>query len=114
MNKWLRFLQSFCPPSLYEGIEGDLLEQYEADVKSVGEKTARRRFAINTLKFFKPSIILRNRFSFQLINIIMLRNYITIAFRNVLKNKVFSVINIFGLGIGLAACLLIFQFVSFE
>lgn len=44
----------------------------------------------------------------------MFRNYLTIAFRNVVKNKVFSAINIFGLGIGLAACLLIFQFVSFE
>ena len=44
----------------------------------------------------------------------MLRNYFTIALRNVAKNRVFSAINIFGLGIGLAACLLIFQFVSFE
>jgi len=44
----------------------------------------------------------------------MLRNYLIVALRNVLKNKVFSAINIFGLGIGLAACLLIFQFVSFE
>src|SRR6185295_14411389 len=37
-----------------------------------------------------------------------------VAFRNVLKSKVFSSINILGLGIGLAACLLIFEFVSFE
>src|SRR5687768_6942684 len=44
----------------------------------------------------------------------MLRNYLTIALRNVAKNKVFSAINIFGLSIGLAACLLIFQFVTFE
>lgn len=44
----------------------------------------------------------------------MLQNYFTIALRNVSKNKVFSAINIFGLSIGLAACLLIFQFVSFE
>jgi putative ABC transport system permease protein len=44
----------------------------------------------------------------------MLRNYLIIAFRNVAKNKVFSAINIFGLSIGLTACLLIFQFVSFE
>ncbi|MBT1686925.1 ABC transporter permease [Dawidia soli] len=44
----------------------------------------------------------------------MLRNYLTIALRNVLKNKVFSGINILGLGIGLAACLLIFQFVRYE
>lgn len=44
----------------------------------------------------------------------MIRNYLTIALRNILKNKVFSGINIFGLGIGLAACLLIFQFVTFQ
>lgn len=44
----------------------------------------------------------------------MLTNYLTIAYRNLLKSKSFSAINIFGLSIGLAACLLIFQFVSFE
>ncbi|MFZ6011802.1 MAG: ABC transporter permease [Bacteroidota bacterium] len=44
----------------------------------------------------------------------MLGNYLTTAYRNVLKNKTFSFINIVGLSIGLAACLLIFQFVSFE
>ena len=44
----------------------------------------------------------------------MIRSYIIIAIRNVLKSKVFSAINVLGLSIGLAACLLIFQFVSFE
>ena len=44
----------------------------------------------------------------------MLRNYLTITFRNLLKNKVFSLINILGLAIGMAACLLILQYVSFE
>jgi len=44
----------------------------------------------------------------------MLRNYFIIAYRNLLKNKVFSLINILGLAIGMAACLLILQYVSFE
>ena len=44
----------------------------------------------------------------------MLRNYLKIAYRNLLKNKVFSLINILGLAIGMAACLLILQYVSFE
>jgi putative ABC transport system permease protein len=44
----------------------------------------------------------------------MFRSYILVAFRNILKDKAFSAINIFGLGSGLAVCLLIFQFVSFE
>lgn len=108
------FLKWFCPGELYEGIEGDLLEAFEDDVRSSGYAIGRRRFALKVITFFRPGIVLRNRFSFQLINTIMLTNYLTIAYRNVLKNKAFSAINIMGLGIGLAACLLIFQFVSFE
>ncbi len=110
----LKFLSWFCPDHLYEEIVGDLVQKFNRDVKAIGEKRANRRLIWNTVCFFRPEIILRNRFSYSLINTIMLRNYFTIAFRNVLKNKVFSAINIFGLGIGLAACLLIFQFVSFE
>ncbi|MFC2096572.1 ABC transporter permease, partial [Bacteroidota bacterium] len=44
----------------------------------------------------------------------MLRNYFTTAFRNLLKNKLFSVINIVGLAIGIAACLLISTYVNYE
>jgi putative ABC transport system permease protein len=44
----------------------------------------------------------------------MIKNYFKIALRNILKNKVFSSINVFGLSIGLASCLLIFQFVTFQ
>jgi putative ABC transport system permease protein len=44
----------------------------------------------------------------------MLKNYFTTAVRNLFKHKVFSFINIFGLAIGIAACLLILQYVSFE
>ncbi len=44
----------------------------------------------------------------------MLRNYITIAWRSLLKQKLFSVINITGLAIGLAACYLIMLFILEE
>src|SRR6516225_1915355 len=44
----------------------------------------------------------------------MLKNYLLVAFRNLSKNKAFSFINIAGLAIGMAACLLILQYVSFE
>src|SRR5260221_7418698 len=110
----LRTYKKLCPPELYEGIEGDLIERFEEDSKTFGRQKARTKFIFHTLKFFKPDIILRNKFSIQLINLIMLSNYFTIAWRNLLKNKAFSTINIFGLAIGLSACLFIFQFVSFE
>lgn len=44
----------------------------------------------------------------------MIRNYFKIAWRNILKQKGYSLINIIGLAIGVAACLLILQYVSFE
>ena len=44
----------------------------------------------------------------------MLRNYFIIAVRNLQKNKAFSFINILGLAVGMAACLLIVQYVRFE
>lgn len=37
----------------------------------------------------------------------MFRNYLKIAFRNLARNKVFSFINIFGLGLSMAVCLLV-------
>lgn len=44
----------------------------------------------------------------------MLNNYFKIAWRNLLKKKVYSFINIVGLGIGMACCVLIFMFVQEE
>ena len=44
----------------------------------------------------------------------MFTNYFKAAFRSIIKNKLFSIINIAGLAIGMAACLLILQYVSFE
>ena len=44
----------------------------------------------------------------------MLKNYLKTAFRNILRDKSFSFINIAGLSVGLAGCLLILQYVSFE
>lgn len=41
----------------------------------------------------------------------MIRNYIKVAFRNLWKNKGYSAINIIGLAVGLATCLLILLYV---
>lgn len=44
----------------------------------------------------------------------MLKNYFIIAWRNLWKNKTFSIINILGLSIGLACCILMFLFIQHE
>ncbi len=44
----------------------------------------------------------------------MIRNYVKIAFRNLLKYKGYTFINVFGLALGLVTCLFILQFVQDE
>jgi putative ABC transport system permease protein len=44
----------------------------------------------------------------------MIKNYLTIAWRNLCRHKLFSLINISGLAIGIAACMIIFIYVQHE
>ncbi len=110
----IRLLRWFCPDHLSEEIEGDLTQRYENDVKKAGERRAVQKLWWNALRYLRPGIVLRHKTTYNLIQTVMLRSYAQLAFRNLKKNKVFSAINIFGLATGLASCLLIFQFVSFE
>ena len=44
----------------------------------------------------------------------MFKNYFKTAWRNLMKNKVFSFINILGLTIGITVCMMIFLFIMNE
>jgi putative ABC transport system permease protein len=109
-----RFLEWFCPNHLYEGIHGDLNESFELDLKIVGKHKAIKRYYWNTLAFFRPGIILRNKFRKQLINTNMIGNYFKTASRNIMKRKLYSFINAFGLSIAIAFCTLIYLYVQDE
>src|SRR5438128_7585113 len=44
----------------------------------------------------------------------MIRNYLSIALRNLRQNPLYSAINIFSLSVGLASCVVIYLFVKDE
>jgi putative ABC transport system permease protein len=44
----------------------------------------------------------------------MIKHYLTLAFRNLWRKKFLSAINIFGLAVGISACLVIYLIVNFE
>ncbi|MCF2498589.1 ABC transporter permease [Dyadobacter chenhuakuii] len=44
----------------------------------------------------------------------MIKNYLKIAWRNVLKSKLFSAINVFGLSVGMTCCMLLLLYIQSE
>ena len=44
----------------------------------------------------------------------MLKNYLTVAFRNMIRHKVYSVVNLAGLAVGMACTVLILLWVQSE
>ncbi|WP_276372405.1 ABC transporter permease [Chryseolinea sp. H1M3-3] len=113
-NKWLRLLEFICPEHLYEEIEGDLIQKFNRDVDKWGEKKARRRLAWHTVSFFRPGIILRNKFSLHIPSFHMLKHFFKIFFRTSLKNSGYSFINVSGLAVGLACSIFIILWVMDE
>ena len=46
--------------------------------------------------------------------IVMLKNYFKITFRNIIRNKGYAAVNILGLAVGMASCVLILFYVQYE
>ncbi|QMW05504.1 ABC transporter permease [Spirosoma foliorum] len=110
-----RLLNWFCAPHLREEVLGDLHERYELWVVREGETQARRRYWREVLAYVRPAIIKRQTNQYPNPSMTdMFRNYVTIAWRSLLTNKAFSLINIFGLAIGLSCFMLIAVFVYTE
>ncbi len=111
---FLKFFRWFCHPKLKDSIEGDLMELYQEARAENGKLKADLKFVRDVLLLFRPSIIRPMEGYQNLNNYGMIKNYFTIGWRNLLRNKGYSLINILGLAVGMAACLLIVQYVRFE
>ncbi|MEP3387566.1 MAG: ABC transporter permease [Reichenbachiella sp.] len=108
-----RLFRWYCHPDYYPDIQGDLEELYH-DKKEESPRSAQYFYLIEVLRLCRPALI-RPFFKNSLFNSTgMFKNYFKISFRNLVKQKVFSAINIVGLAIGLSAFLLINQYVAFE
>ncbi|SDE87666.1 putative ABC transport system permease protein [Dyadobacter soli] len=105
-----RLLQWLLAPHLLETILGDLHEDYAYNVKRTGERRAKWLYWQQALSFVKPRYIKRSKSIYPSTPFIvpgMIRNYFKIAFRNLLRHKLYSFINVGGLGLSLFCTLLI-------
>lgn len=107
-----RFLRWYCKPELLEDIEGDIHEDFNKRHTRSGRRQAHLYYFLDVLRFFRPFVI-KKLFKTQNTNTMFKLNTM-IAFRHLAKNKLYSFINITGLAIGIAACLIIAHYVIFQ
>jgi len=88
---------------------GDLEEEFKDNVKAKGRKKAVAVYYKQVLLLLRPHILKRKETTPS-----MFKNYIKSAYRSLRKNKVYSAINISGLTVGVACCLLISLYVNDE
>lgn len=111
--KWAnKLLEWFCRKDLLEIIQGDLFEIHEKRITKKGKAYANALYLRDVLSLFRP-------FAFQLFRshsnkIAMYKNYLKVAYRNLLRHKMYSFIKIGGLAMGIAACILISLFIREE
>src|SRR5689334_21203523 len=102
-----RFFRWFCHPKLRDHIEGDLMELYDERVKEIGKRKADLKFTIDVLLLFRKGIIKPTEGYKNLNTYGMYKSYFKIGWRNLAKNKGYSLINIGGLALGMAVAMVI-------
>ncbi len=105
----IKLLKIIASAKDYDYAIGDLEETYEYIAENEGSQKANRWFWREVLKSF-PGFVKNGVYRRSA----MIRNYFKIAFRNIVRNKVFASINILGLAVGMACFILITLWIQDE
>ena len=111
--RWInRLLEWYCREEYAHEIRGDLMELYDRWLEQ-GRFKANTRYALNAILFIR---LYNSRFnSGQNSNqLVMFKNYFKIGYRNLLRNKGYSAINISGLTVGMAITMFIGLWIETE
>ncbi|MCG8374554.1 MAG: permease prefix domain 2-containing transporter, partial [Balneolales bacterium] len=111
--KWAtRLLCFFLKDELQEEVLGDLEEQYFSYLKRYSPNRAALNYWFQVINYLRPFAI--KNFQSPQIYPSMLSHNIKISYRNLLKNKTFSLINIGGLAVGITVSIFIALWVMNE
>ncbi|MEQ9298734.1 MAG: ABC transporter permease [Cyclobacteriaceae bacterium] len=111
--KWaVRFFSWYCRNELREPILGDLEERYASYLEQHSKLRANWYYWMDVFRFINRFTLKRKASSSQLIPQLMLKNYAIVAFRNFARNKTFTGINIIGLSVSMAVCLLLILMIN--
>ncbi len=108
-----KFLRFFLKPELWEEVSGDLDEQFYTSIRKGSSRKAYWIYWLQVLHYLRPFAVRK------LINTpsnlsIMYQHNLLIGWRTIRKNKLFSIINIGGLALGMAVTILITLWIKEE
>ena len=111
---YTRLFEWFCEEEYYEELQGDLEQSFYENIKAHGEYKAIRKYRKEVFLMVRPSVIRKIKGHTNSNNLDMVHNYLKIGVRNMLSQRLYSFINIFGLAVGMAATILISLYVQHE
>lgn len=107
-----KILLIFLREEISEEVQGDLEEKFYSNIKKQPVFLTELNYWYQVLNYLRPFAI--KKFHSEFTNLIMYKHHIKIGWRNLTKQKMYSVIKIGGLALGLAAFLLIALYLKEE
>ncbi|HLF36120.1 MAG TPA: permease prefix domain 2-containing transporter, partial [Cyclobacteriaceae bacterium] len=101
-----RFLRWFIRDEITEEVQGDLEENFYLTLKNKSLYRANLNYWFQVLNYLRPFAI-RKSTTIYFNHSAMFQSYFKIGWRNILRNKGYSAINIGGLALGMAVAMLI-------
>jgi putative ABC transport system permease protein len=111
----------YCGNALTEDLRGDMEELYYTNLGKMSVTKAKLKYWQQVLSLIFSYAIRKRKQKFYpspnsnpSISFDILRNYLKIALRNLIGHKAYTLINIFGLAIGMTSCIILALYISSE
>jgi putative ABC transport system permease protein len=101
-----KLLLTFLRHELSEEVQGDLEEKFLVTAKNKSVLRAQLNYWYQTINYLRPFAIRKTKIVY-INDYAMFQSYFKIAWRNILKYKTFSFINVCGLALAMSVCMLI-------
>jgi len=105
---WMvKILGFYCNENLLEDLEGDLYEFYYRNVADKGKLKAQFIYFLDVLKFIRLYTVKTPKLLRQMNYLAIFKNSLKTSWRSILRNKLFSGINVIGLSVSMSVGLLV-------
>lgn len=109
-----RLFRWFCRDEFFDELQGDLEEEFYFNLEKLSPKQAGAIYKAEVLKMIRPSVLKKFKLYNNSIFYDMFRINAKLALRNLVKNKLYTAINIGGLAVSIAVCGILLLYVNSE